>query len=52
MLAGVSITAIALGLGAQTLVRDAINGIFILSENQYARGDVVTSRALRGSLRT
>jgi small-conductance mechanosensitive channel len=50
VLAGVSITAIALGLGAQTLVKDAINGIFILSENQYARGDVVTIAGVTGTV--
>ncbi len=42
VLAGVSITAVAVGLGAQSLVRDALNGIFILTENQYGRGDIVT----------
>jgi small conductance mechanosensitive channel len=42
VLAGVSITAVAVGLGAQSLVRDALNGVFILTENQYGRGDVVT----------
>jgi small conductance mechanosensitive channel len=42
VLAGVSITAVAVGLGAQSLVRDALNGIFILTENQYGRGDLVT----------
>ncbi len=48
VLAGVSITSIALGLGAQSLVRDALNGIFILSENQYARGDVVAIAGVTG----
>jgi small conductance mechanosensitive channel len=50
VLAGVSITSIALGLGAQSLVRDAINGIFILSENQYARGDVVSIAGVTGTV--
>ncbi len=50
VLAGVSITGIALGLGAQSLVRDAINGIFILSENQYAKGDVVTVAGVTGTV--
>jgi small-conductance mechanosensitive channel len=50
VLAGVGITGIALGLGAQTLVRDAINGLFILSENQYARGDVVTVAGVTGTV--
>jgi len=50
LLAGVSITSIALGLGAQSLVRDAINGIFILAENQYARGDVVSIAGVTGTV--
>ena len=50
VLAGVSITGIALGLGAQSLVRDALNGIFILSENQYAKGDIVTVAGVTGTV--
>lgn len=50
VLAGVGITGIALGLGAQSLVRDTLNGIFILSENQYARGDVVTVAGVTGTV--
>ncbi|MHB8376464.1 MAG: mechanosensitive ion channel family protein [Dehalococcoidia bacterium] len=49
-LAGVGITGIALGFGAQTLVRDAINGLFILGENQYARGDVVSIAGVTGTV--
>ncbi len=48
VVAGVGITGIALGLGAQTLVRDAINGLFILGENQFGRGDVVTLANVTG----
>jgi small conductance mechanosensitive channel len=50
ILAGVGIAGIALGLGAQTLVRDALNGLFILSENHYARGDVVTVANVTGTV--
>jgi small conductance mechanosensitive channel len=50
VLAGVSITAIALGLGAQSLVRDALNGVFILSEDQFAKGDVVTVAGVTGTV--
>lgn len=46
--AGVGITGIALGLGAQTLVKDAINGLFILGENQFGRGDIVTLAGVSG----
>jgi small conductance mechanosensitive channel len=50
VLAGVGITGIALGLGAQSLVRDTLNGIFILIENQYAKGDVVTIAGVTGTV--
>lgn len=50
VLAGVSITSIAIGLGAQSLVRDTLNGIFILSENQYAVGDIVTIAGVTGTV--
>src|SRR5947209_8295189 len=39
---GLGIGGIAIGLGAQSLVKDTINGIFILGENQFRRGDFVT----------
>jgi small conductance mechanosensitive channel len=32
---------VALGFGAQTLVRDVIAGLFILGENQFSVGDVI-----------
>jgi len=50
LLAGVSITSIAIAFGAQSLVRDTLNGIFILSEDQYARGDVVTISGVTGTV--
>jgi small conductance mechanosensitive channel len=50
VLAGVSITSIAIGFGAQSLVRDTLNGIFILVENQYAVGDVVSVAGVTGTV--
>ena len=41
LLAGAGILGVALGFGAQTLVRDVIAGVFILAEDQYAVGDLV-----------
>jgi small conductance mechanosensitive channel len=41
LLAGVGIAGLAIGFGAQTLVRDFLTGFFILMENQYRVGDVV-----------
>ena len=41
-LAAVGVAGIAIGFGAQSLVRDVVNGIFILMENHYGIGDVVS----------
>jgi moderate conductance mechanosensitive channel len=41
VLAGFGIAGIAIGFGAQYLIRDLIAGIFIILENQYRVGDVV-----------
>lgn len=40
-IAGLGIVGLAVGLGAQNLVRDYVAGTFILIENQFAKGDVV-----------
>lgn len=37
-----SVGGVAVGLGAQSFIKDVINGIFILFENQYAVGDFIT----------
>ncbi len=41
LLAGAGVVGLAIGFGAQTLVKDVITGIFILFENTIAVGDVV-----------
>lgn len=41
LLAGAGVVGLAIGFGAQTLVKDIITGIFILFENTIAVGDVV-----------
>jgi small-conductance mechanosensitive channel len=41
VLAGFGIAGVAIGFGAQYLIRDLIAGIFIILENQYRVGDVV-----------
>lgn len=50
LLAGVSITSIAIGFGAQSLVKDALTGVFILAENQYVVGDTVTIAGVTGTV--
>jgi moderate conductance mechanosensitive channel len=42
IIAGAGIVGIALGFGAQSLVRDYLAGAFIIIENQYDIGDQVT----------
>lgn len=41
LLAGAGIVGLAVGFGAQSLVKDVITGLFILLEDQFAVGDVV-----------
>ena len=42
LLAGASIVGVAVGFGAQSLVKDFFSGFFILMEDQYAVGDLIT----------
>lgn len=41
LLAGAGIVGIAIGFGAQDLVKDVLSGMFMLAEDQYGVGDVV-----------
>ncbi len=50
MLAGVGIAGIAIGFGAQSLVRDIVAGLFILVENQFDVGDVVRVAGVAGKV--
>ena len=49
-LAGASIVGVALGFGAQSLVKDFFSGFFILVEDQYAVGDVITIADITGTV--
>jgi small conductance mechanosensitive channel len=46
--AGLGVAGIAVGFGAQTLVRDWLAGIFVVLENQYSEGDVVRIAGVDG----
>ena len=48
VLAGFGIAGVAIGFGAQYLIRDLIAGIFIILENQYRVGDVVRVAGIGG----
>ncbi|MGR3309603.1 MAG: mechanosensitive ion channel domain-containing protein, partial [Candidatus Brocadiales bacterium] len=48
ILAGVGIAGLAIGFGAQTLVKDIITGFFIIFEDSISVGDVVMVGDIRG----
>jgi small conductance mechanosensitive channel len=48
LLATAGVAGLAIGFGAQRLVRDMISGFFLLAENQFAVGEVVTIGAITG----
>lgn len=50
LLAGASVLGVALGFGAQSIVRDLLTGLFIIIENQYRVGDVVDIDGAAGSV--
>jgi small conductance mechanosensitive channel len=47
-IAGLGLVGIAVGLGAQTLVKDWLAGVFVVLENQYAYGDLVRIAGVEG----
>lgn len=51
-IASAGIVGVALGFGAQNLVRDFITGIFMLLEDQYGVGDVVDLGEAVGTVET
>ena len=52
LLASAGVAGVALGLAAQTIVKDCLNGILILVEDQYNVGDVVRLAGLSGTVET
>lgn len=50
LLMSASVAGLAVGFGAQKLVRDVIAGFFILMEDQYGVGDYVTIGAVTGTV--
>jgi small-conductance mechanosensitive channel len=49
-IAGLGIAGVALGFGAQSLVKDYLNGALILIENHYSKGDVVRIAGVSGTV--
>ena len=50
LIAGAGILGVAIGFGAQSLVRDLLSGIFMLIEDQYGVGDVIDAGDATGTV--
>lgn len=50
LLAGAGVVGIALGFGAQTLVRDVISGVFFLAEDAFRIGEYISIGNTRGTV--
>jgi len=50
LIASAGVIGVALGLGAQTIVRDVLSGIFMLVEDQYGVGDKVEVLDVKGTV--
>ena len=50
LIAGAGIVGIALGFGAQNLVRDFLSGIFMLVEDQFGVGDIIDAGPATGTV--
>jgi small-conductance mechanosensitive channel len=50
LLASAGIAGLAIGFGAQTLVKDVINGFFILVEDQFGVGDTIRVAGVAGTV--
>lgn len=52
VLASAGVVGVAVGFGAQNLVRDFISGVFMLIEDQYGVGDVISVNGASGTVET
>lgn len=52
ILAGLGVVGLAVGFGAQSLVKDFVSGLFILIENQYGIGDTIQIGTFTGKVKT
>lgn len=50
LIAGAGLIGVALGFGAQSLIKDFVSGIFIIIENQFRVGDVVEIGGVSGTV--
>ncbi len=51
LLTAAGIGGVAVGIGAQSLVKDVVSGFFMLFEDQYSVGDYITAAGVTGTVR-
>jgi small-conductance mechanosensitive channel len=52
LLAGAGVVGIAVGFGAQTLVRDVLSGVFFLLDDAFRVGELIESGGISGTVET
>jgi small conductance mechanosensitive channel len=50
LLAGAGVLGLAVGFGAQSLIKDIISGFFIILEDQFSVGDVIETGKYKGTV--
>ncbi len=50
LLASAGVGGVAIGFGAQSLVKDYLSGIFMLAEDQFGVGDIITVGDIKGTV--
>lgn len=50
LIASAGVLGVAIGFGAQSLVKDFLSGIFMLLENQYGVGDTISVNGVEGTV--
>lgn len=50
LLASAGVGGVAIGFGAQSLVKDYLSGVFMLAEDQFGVGDIVTVGDIKGTV--
>ena len=50
LIASAGVVGIAIGFGAQTIIRDFLSGVFMIMESQFGVGDVITVSGITGTV--
>lgn len=50
LLASAGVGGVAIGFGAQSLVKDYLSGVFMLAEDQFGVGDIISVGAIKGTV--